>query len=157
MTPFDRLLQAAQGYLELGLPREAAAELDEIEPAQSADWRVRVLRVDAYQKLGEWARLETVARQLCEQRPDEAQWLISLAYAVRRTRSVAAACSVLAEAVERFPSEPIIHFNLACYEAQLGRLDLARSRLAEAVRLEPACRQMALAEPDLAALHDELA
>ncbi len=42
--------------------------------------------------------------------------------------------------------------NLACYECQLGNLDLARRCLAEAFRLKPGCRQMALDDPDLAPL-----
>ncbi len=32
MTPYDRHLQAAQGYLELGLPLEAHEEIEDIEP-----------------------------------------------------------------------------------------------------------------------------
>ncbi len=32
MTPFDRHLQAAQGYLDLGLPLGVHEELEEIKP-----------------------------------------------------------------------------------------------------------------------------
>jgi hypothetical protein len=32
MTPYDRRLQAARGFLELGLPLDANEELEQIEP-----------------------------------------------------------------------------------------------------------------------------
>ena len=49
-----------------------------------------------------------------------------------------------------------ILYNLACYAAQLGHLDSARARLSEAIKLEPACRELALADPDLVQLRGEL-
>jgi hypothetical protein len=35
------------------------------------------------------------------------------------------------------PKEPILHYNLACYECQLGELEVAKARLAHAFNLEP--------------------
>ncbi len=156
MTSFDRHLQAAAGYLELGMPLDAQDELDQIPSESAADWRVCALRVGLYSALERWEPMEAAAARLCRERPDEAQWSISLAYATRRARSLAQALAVLTEAAQRFPAEPIIHYNLACYEARLGNLAGARERLAEAMRLEPACRGMALTDPDLEALRDEL-
>ena len=54
----------------------------------------------------------------------------------------------------RFPDCAAILYNLGCYAAQLGHLQVARNRLAEAVKLEPAYRKLALADPDLATLRD---
>ncbi len=97
-----------------------------------------------------------MALLFCEAEPDSAQGPISLAYATRRAQSLEAGLAILMDAATRFPEEPIIRYNLACYEAQLGRLDRARARLTEAMRLGPGCRELALADPDLAALHGEL-
>lgn len=155
MTLFDRRVQAAQGYLELGLPQEAHEEIESIEPRMRALTAVLALRVAIFQTLGQWKQLAAVAGELCARQPGEPQWPLSLAYATRREHSLPAALAVLTEAVGRFPGEAVIHFNLACYEAQLGRLDLARRRLAEAIRLEPACRAMAAADPDLAPLREK--
>ena len=63
---------------------------------------------------------------------------------------------MLARVANRFPTCAIILYNLACYAAVLGQLPVARNRLAEAIKLEPACHQMALKDPDFAALHNEL-
>lgn len=58
---------------------------------------------------------------------------------------------------EKGVGEPILHFNLACYECQLGELEVAKARLAHAFKLEPKCRLMALDDDDLAPLWDSLA
>ena len=156
MAPFDRHLQAAQGYLELGLPLEANEEIENIEPEMKTLSEVLAVRVEIFRVLGEWELMQGVARQLCHQRPDEPQPFISLAYATRRAVGLQEALAVLATVANRFPRCATILFNLACYAAQLGHLDSARARLAEAIKLDEVCRQMALAEPDLAALHGEV-
>ena len=101
--------------------------------------------------------MRTVAGRLAAHDPADAQWAISLAYATRRAQSIEAAKCILLEAVERLPEEPILHYNLACYECQLGELEVAKARLAHAFELEPKCRLMALDDGDLAPLWDSLA
>lgn len=156
MTPFDRHLQAAQGFLELGLPLDANEELEQIEPEMRTLSPVLAMRVAIYQKLEAWGLMEVVAGGLCKRHPHEPEWHILWAYATRGAFSLERASGVLMNAVQRFPEEPTIHYNLACYEAQLGNLELARGRLAEAIRLEPMYREMALNDPDLVVLQREL-
>ena len=48
-------------------------------------------------------------------------------------------------------------YNLACFEALAGRLDVARGLLPGAFRLRPDLLEWSLEDSDLAALHDELA
>jgi hypothetical protein len=59
--------------------------------------------------------------------------------------------------VQRFPTEHIIPYNLACYTCQLGKLVEARDWLAQALRLgnEKEIKLRALDDPDLAALWTE--
>jgi Flp pilus assembly protein TadD len=101
--------------------------------------------------------MRTVAARLTAYDPDEAQWPLSQAYATRRAESIEAAKCILLEAVERHPDEPILHYNLACYECRLGDLEVAKARLAHAFKLEPKCRLMALDDDDLEPLWDSLA
>ena len=156
MTPFERHLQAAQGYLELGLPLEANEEIEQIPPEFKTVAEVLAVRVEIFRALDAWDLMEAVARQLCQRRPDDVQAYLSLAFATRRAIGLQEALAVLAKVANRFPEEPTILFNLACYAAQLGHLDSARARLAEAIKLDPFCRQMALSDPDLAPLHAEI-
>ena len=154
VTPFERHLQAAQGFLDLGLPLEAHEELEEIEPELRHLSEVLALKVPIFQALRKWALMEVVAKELCIRQPDEPRWLLSLAEAIRRGRSLQEGMQVLVQAAMRFPEEPILFYTLACYQAQLGYLNAAKGRLADAVRLDPAFGELAQDEPDLTPLRD---
>ena len=59
---------------------------------------------------------------------------------------------------EKFPEDPIMRYNLACYECQLGRLEHARNWLQKAFKLgDPKkIKLMALEDPDLQPLWREI-
>ena len=154
MTPFDRHLHAAVGYLELGLPLEAHEEIKDIEPEMRTRTDVLILRLEVFQALEKWELMRTIARQLCNRQPDEPDSFLPLATATRRAIGLQEALAVLATVAPRFPTCSTILYNLTCYAAQLGHLDSARARLAEAVKLDSTCREMALAVPDLTPLRD---
>jgi hypothetical protein len=50
----------------------------------------------------------------------------------------------------------IFHYNLACYECQLGDLEGAKARLKRAFELEQGFRTLALDDEDLRPLWDSL-
>jgi hypothetical protein len=152
-----RHLTAAEGFAELGMYLDANAELEEIDAEVRHVAEVLTVRVSIYAGLEKWELMRTVAGRLAAHDPADAQWAISLAYATRRAQSIEAAKCILLEAVERHPTEPILHYNLACYECQLGDIEVAKARLAHAFDLEPKCRLMALDDDDLAPLWDSLA
>ena len=152
MTPFDRHLQAAQGYLELGLPLEAHEELEEIEPELRHLSEVLAIKVPIFRALRAWRLMEAVAKELCIRQFDVPEWQLALAEAVCHERSMQEALQVLVQAAMRFPEEARIFYTLARYQSQLGYLDAARGRLADAVKLDPVLREMAHSEPDLAPL-----
>jgi Flp pilus assembly protein TadD len=131
---------------------DADAELEEIEPELRTDSQVLALRRRIYQALKKWDLMLVVAKELAQRDPHNVQWSISWAYATRRAISLDAARLVLLEAVERMPGEATLHYNLACYECQLGDLEVAKARLKHAITLEPASRAMALDDADLAPL-----
>ena len=121
MSPFNRQLVAACGYLELGMPLEANEEIESIEPELKTLSEVLAVRVDIFRALGKWELMEIVARQLCHQRPDEPGPFISLGYATRRAIGLQEALAVLATVANRFPTCAVILYNIACYAAQLGQ------------------------------------
>ncbi len=67
MTPFNGHLQAAVGYLELGLPLEANEEIEAIEPEMKTLSEVLAVRVEIFRALGKWELMRIVCRQLCHQ------------------------------------------------------------------------------------------
>lgn len=66
----QRQLTATQGYLELGMPLDADAELDEIDPEQRDVAEVLVLRVRIYSALQQWELMQAVAKVLAQRDPD---------------------------------------------------------------------------------------
>jgi tetratricopeptide (TPR) repeat protein len=141
---FEQRLRAAEGYVELGMMLDAAAELEEVAPERRGESRVLALRLRIYSSLHRWLLAQTVARTLAIRDPDNVQWAVSWAYATRRVDSINVARIILIEAVERLPGAAILHYNLACYECQLGDVEVAKARLKHAIQLDPIFRAKAL-------------
>ena len=116
----QRHLTAAEGYAALRMYVDANAELEAISGEVRHVPEVLTVRLEICRRLEKWELMRTVAGRLAAHDPDDVQWAISLAYATRRAQSIEAARRILLEAVEQHPGEPILHYNLACYECQLG-------------------------------------
>lgn len=161
LTPPDsHFFSAAIGWLELGNHREAQAELDQIAPAHQRDAEVLDVRWMAFAQAMAWAQALEVARVQLECRPDLPAGWLHQAYALRRVGGggIEAAWSALLPASERFPTEPTIPYNLACYACQRQRLDEAREWFQRAMKVggRDPIRQMALKDPDLEPLWGEI-
>ncbi len=144
-----RILSAAQGYCELGMFPDAKNELENIDPKLRDLPMILSVRLQIHAGTQEWHLMQAVARRLIDFDPKEVQWIVSWAYATRRVESIIAAKEILLEAVNRFPDEAILHYNLGCYEAQLGDSVAALQRLAECFRLDGGFRNLALDDEDL--------
>ena len=166
LEPLDvHLVRAAEGWLELNLPAEAEAELAQLSPSgKSHPFVLQALwQLHAHQH--QWNLAHTAAEALLQTFPGEVSGWVHRAYAARRMAGggLQAAWDALRPAVELFPSETIIPYNLACYACQLGKLDAARHWLGRALEIagkpnaRDALRQMALADADLAPLRQEIA
>lgn len=150
LEPDDlRHLRAAEGYLELGMPLDANERLEKIDAEVRHVPEVLAARHEIYRTLEKWELMQTVSAKLAEHEPDEPKWWISLAYATRRAQSIEHAKPILLEAVARHPKEAMIHFNLACYDCQLGDIRAAKAHLARAFEFAPQLRKIALEDTDL--------
>ena len=147
---FAKHFERAQGWLLLEKFDEAGKALRAIPPAFRRRHEVKSVRAQLYLATRQWKRAEPVLRQLLKQDEGEPQHWVSLAFAVRRAKSIADAEPILLEARQRFPKEAIIWFNLACYAAQQGRLSEVPALLREAIRLEPKITELAKTDSDLA-------
>jgi tetratricopeptide (TPR) repeat protein len=142
-------LSHARGYLELGMVREAAAELDAIPDADSDRLEVCALRVALLHERCDWRALRRLAEVLVTRQPAEAGWWVSLAFATRRADSLEKARAILIEAEKLHGTNAVVQFNLGCYACQLGELDEARLRLRRAITLNEDFRDIAQHDPDL--------
>jgi hypothetical protein len=62
-------LTAASGYLELGMPLDADAELDRVDPLCRHLPEVLELRCRVYRRLKKWELMRTVAKRLADHDP----------------------------------------------------------------------------------------
>lgn len=159
--PDSHHLLAAEGWLELGSPSEAAAELDLISPSDQQHPDVLEMRWALHAHSRKWDAALEAARDLLRVAPDRASGWLHQAYALRRAvdGGLEQAREALQPAAEQFPKQPIIPFNLACYACQLGQLDEARAWLKRAMKVggKKSIRIMALADADLKPLWPEIA
>ncbi|HMJ63885.1 MAG TPA: tetratricopeptide repeat protein [Candidatus Binatia bacterium] len=135
MVPSTRELQppdghhllAAQGWLELGNSAEAGEEIARISPANLDHPDVLELRWAICAAGQRWEAGLTIAETLLRVAPERASGWLHRAYALRRAKGggLERAWEVLRPAYEKFPKAELISFNLACYAAQMGRLDEA--------------------------------
>ena len=145
-------LSHAQGYLQLGMVDEAAAELRLIPAKERDGTEVLALRVAVLQEQGRWRALRLAAAELVRRQPAEPAGWVTWAFATRRTRSIIEAEQILLEADARHPREPTIQFNLGCYACLRGDLAEAKRRVRRAITLNSVFRAHAKSDPDLDAL-----
>jgi predicted Zn-dependent protease len=159
-TDVIHCLRAAEGWLELGSAKEAAAELENLGSDLQEHPAVLEMRWQISVKELRWDAAKEVAQAIVAQLPEKAAGWLHLSYATRRAAggSVAAAWDVLFPVATKFPDVPLIPYNLACYACQLGQMELAREWLRKALVINAArYRLMALQDSDLKPLWSEIA
>ena len=148
-SPLTRTLLAAEGFLELGDPQHAEAELEKLEGADRTCTEVWALRCKIYKATEQWELMKDVAKHLVSLAPDVVDHWLSAAFAARKTGDVQGAKDILLFAKKLHPDDAMIDYNLACYASQLGHLDEARERLKAALDARGDLKHVALQEPDL--------
>lgn len=149
MNADEQRIQAARGYLMLGMWLEAAEELDNLPVA----WRTRAevlhMRIEIYMGGQHWESGRVLAESLAKRDPANPQWWVLWALCARRETSAADARDVLLKAAAYHSGEPLIHYNLACYHCLAGDIQTAMESLKRAFAMDPQLKKTALDDPDL--------
>ncbi|MCD6048602.1 MAG: hypothetical protein K0Q55_5 [Verrucomicrobia bacterium] len=159
--PDNFLFDAAIGWSMLGNSREAVVELQSLTPAGRDQPEVLELLWQLHAEVKEWAESLTVAERLIEVAPQDSFGWVHRAYSLRRTPGggLEKAWHALRPAADQFPKEKIIPYNLACYAAQMGRLDEAWVWLQKAMDIAGDVRTikaMAIVDEDLKPLWERI-
>jgi predicted Zn-dependent protease len=158
--PDSHHVSAAVGWLGLGSWHDANEELDLVAPEYRTHPVVQNVRWQIYARAERWETAAEIAKSLRKAEPGEAQHWLNFAYATRRMQAggLDAAREILAKAHKLFPKEPIIAYNLACYECQLGQSKKAWKWFQKALELgDPkALKRMALEDNDLKSLWPDI-
>ena len=151
----QKRLRYAQGYIGLGLLKEAAEELAAIEGDARQSMEVLRVYIDLAMEAKQWARVVELAGPVAEASPDEEQVWISWAYALRELQRIKEAEAVLLRAEkDHGHKSAILNYNLACYACLQGYMELANKRLKRAIRLDKRFEDGWDKDPDLKALMD---
>ena len=152
-------VQSALGWLELGNVAESRHELEIVsgEHREHPDVLEMWWKILAEEK--DWPAALASSEKLIALAPERDSGWIEAAFALHELKRTPEAYERLAGVVERFPRAFVIPYNLACYQCQMGHRDEAWRWLQRAVKAAdaPTIRAMAMHDPDLAPLHDDLA
>jgi tetratricopeptide (TPR) repeat protein len=158
--PDTHYLSAAIGWLELGNPAEAKAELDKVSPACQRHPDVLEVRWLLCAEQKDWLAALAAACAILQTAPERASGWLHQAYALRRVPEggLEKAWDALLPASKKFPKEPVIAYNLACYACQMNRLTEARTWLKRALKIggQEEIKAMALRDSDLEPLWEEI-
>jgi tetratricopeptide (TPR) repeat protein len=158
--PHTHFVSAALGWLELGNPAEALAELDRLEAELQGHPDVLEVRWLVYAAEARWEEGLRVARDILACAPERSSGWLHQAYALRRVPegSVKHAWDALLPAFDKFPRVAIISYNLSCYACQMKQLEAARTWLKRALVIggKDRYKHMALEDKDLEALWQEI-
>jgi tetratricopeptide (TPR) repeat protein len=153
-------LAAAVGWMELGVPAEAEAELAKIAAENHCHPDVLEVRWMVLAQAKCWDTALEIARALLKTAPKRSSGWLHQAYSLRRASNggLQQALDALLPACEKFPREATIPYNLSCYACQLQHLEEARTWLHRALKLsnKDKMKEMALGDPDLQPLWDEI-
>jgi tetratricopeptide (TPR) repeat protein len=154
MTPFappdSHHLAAAQGWLELGNHIEANAELERIAPTLRAHPDVLEVRWHISAHAKKWDACVEIAGAAIKLDPNRPDAWIHRSFALHELKRTQEAFNRLLPVADRFPKVWTIPYNLACYCAQLGRLDESREWLKKAMAIDERTVTLAAADdPDL--------
>ena len=152
----SKRLNAAIGYLSLGMAGEAWDELESIDARHRGMLEVLKVRLEVCRALSSWELMAEIANHLHKTEPDDPGHPIDLAFAIRRAHGEDEAAAVLEQARLSFPKEAILPYNLACYRAVRGRVAEAKQLLAEAFTLDSSLRITSLDDPDLVGVWDSM-
>ncbi len=149
-------LESARGYLDLGMLEESAAALASLTKEQQESAPGLELAISIALNRMDYERAVHLSEQLCHHWPSNHAGPIQGAYALHALGRTASAIHFLQAGPGHLRDEAVYYYNLACYEATLGRSDAAVSWVLESVVRDSAFRERALVDPDLAGIHDRL-
>lgn len=151
-------LRAAEGWMEIGNHHlEADKELDKITAPLRGHPDVLQIRWHVYAHAEKWEACLDIATALVKLAPDSSDGWVHRSYSLHQLKRTQEAFDILLPALEKFPRVWNVPYNLACYCAQLGRLDEAKSWFKKAMAIdEHTVKREALDDPDLIPLWDSM-
>ncbi len=150
----QRHLQAAEGYLSLGMPDHALDALTQVSDSESAvEWHL--LRGDALRAKLEHHRALECFQRAHELDPKSLDALLGMAWCFKRTDRLDQSIESMRIAYQHHPTVPLVLYNLSCYYALANDKDHALSWLGRALRMNRSMVKLIPEETDFDSLRDD--
>lgn len=150
-------LVAAQGWLELANHIEANEELEKIAPELRTHPQVLEIRWHIYAAAKKWDACVDLAGEIINVAPERADAWLHRSFALHELKRTQEAFDQLLPVADRFPKVWMIPYNLACYCAQLARLEECKEWFKKAMAInEDAVKRAATDDPDLKPLWESM-
>lgn len=148
--PESHSLSAASGWLGLGRPIEAGEELQSLSAENKVHPDVLEVRWQIAAKTGNWRECLDLAEALIILIPTRTSGWINRSRAFHELKRTPEAVENLRSVAQQFSTQWTISYDLACYCAQLGRLEDCKIWLRKAVAADKeAATRAAIADPSL--------
>jgi len=152
----DRVLLAAQGYIELGLYPEAVAELDQLPEQLRESEPVLTLKIAALMAARLWEAACAACARLRSSSPECTTGYIHGAFCLHELGRTTEARDLLLSGPASLLREPTFHYNLGCYAAVLGEPNEALRHLHRSFEMDSKFREIARRDPDLKSVREAL-
>lgn len=148
-SQLQRSLDAVDGYLYLGLPKEALQELNDAGIDDQFEIATLRSRIRVLLHLKRWEDAEALSGKGAALHPDENEFTVQRAFALHQLKRGNEAAGVLLAAPAWIRQTGILHYNLGCYEARLGDLRMAKKCIEAALEMNSDFKRNVRTDPDL--------
>jgi Flp pilus assembly protein TadD len=138
----------AEGYLEIGLPQRALEVLSRLGDRVLRSPHALYLRGEALRTLGRYHEALEPLGQAAKAAPENIHVQMALGWCHKRTDQLDLAIQDLERALDVEPTDPLVHYNLACYLSLAGQRRRALVHLSRAFSLDATLRRLVANEPD---------
>ncbi len=151
----SRMVREAEGYLELGLPEQAADFLKRRSALVPESGRASYLLGEALREAERYNEAAVPLERTAELMPDDMHVRLALAWCYKRTGRLEYAIEAIEAAVRSDPHEAILHYNLACYWSLARNRRRALRCLSRALDLDGNYLDLVPYEADFDVLRDD--
>jgi hypothetical protein len=156
MWGLDQLLKPFFGYVYLKMFEDANDVLEGLPTNLITHPTVLLARLELLMEVKMWREGVLLGQSLCNVWPSELEFWFRTAYCQHEMKHTQQAKDTLLRAPPAMRETATFHFNLACYETQLGNLEEGKRLLFIAIEKNKEFQQDALDDPDLEPMWDSL-
>jgi tetratricopeptide (TPR) repeat protein len=150
-----RKLVEAEGYLQLGMPKEALEALEAVTPVTDFEFEYYLLKGLALRDLERFGDALVPLEKAAQRKGDDVTLCLTLGWCLKRTDQLPRAIAALHRAQQSHPDEALLQYNLACYYSLAGERASAVDWLKRALALSPEMRELIPEETDFDALRGD--